>query len=137
MKKKETNPPLNPGISLLLVVFLVLCLLTFAAITVTTALNEKKRSDKLATNNTAYYEACNLAEREIQNQVNNIIKNGGFTIASPMEFTYDIDEVQVLHVALEPLSAPAEDRYFTITRWQVVNNEDWKAKDTLNLITLP
>lgn len=137
MKKKETNPPLNPGISLLLVVFLVLCLLTFAAITVTTALNEKKRSDKLATNNTAYYEACNLAEREIQNQVNIIIKNGGFTIASPMEFTYDIDEVQVLHVALEPLPAPAKDRYFTITRWQVVNNEDWNAKDTLNLITLP
>lgn len=137
MKKKETNPPLNPGISLLLVVFLVLCLLTFAAITVTTALNEKKRSDKLAINNTAYYEACNLAEREIQNQVNNIIKNGGFTIASPMEFTYDIDEVQVLHVTLEPLSAPAPDKYFTITRWQVVNNEDWNAKDTLNLITLP
>ncbi len=132
--KKTINPPINPGISLLIVVFLVLCLFTFSAITLTTSTNEYKRSKTLANNTREYYKAENYAQRELLSIAESVKKNNSYTISSQVNLSYDINEYEKLDITLEPLSYPVENKYFAITKWQIVNTKTWETKDTMQLL---
>lgn len=133
-EKKSINPPINPGISLLIVVFLVLCLFTFSAITLTTAINEYKRSNILAENTKSYYDAANKAEEEINSLITYLKENNSWSISGTKYLTYTIDDTQELAITLEPLPAPVEGKYFNITKWQVVSTQTWETNDTMNLL---
>ena len=61
-KEKKSVPFLSIGSSSLLVVFLVLCLVIFAMLTLTGAQSDYRLSRQLADRRTAYYAACNQAE---------------------------------------------------------------------------
>lgn len=132
-EKKQINPPINPGISLLLVVFLVLCLFTFSAITLATALNEHNRTEALISNTKAYYDACNKAEHELMAIRNTLALSGAHSIDSSMEFNYDIDEQQSLVVRIEPDYLTSTFKPYRITSWQVVPKTGWETKDTMDL----
>jgi len=57
MKDRKTPAPMtNIGIASLLVIFLVLCLVVFAALSLSTATNDYKQSLKQAQHVTEYYE---------------------------------------------------------------------------------
>ena len=65
MKKQSEKAPapfFNIGASSLLVIFLILCLVTFAILTLASAKSDADFAEKLADRKTAYYEACNNAE---------------------------------------------------------------------------
>lgn len=64
-KEKKSVPFLSIGSSSLLVVFLVLCLVIFAVLTLTGAQSDYRFSRQLADRRTAYYAACNQAEEQI------------------------------------------------------------------------
>lgn len=64
-KEKKSVPFLSIGSSSLLVVFLVLCLVIFAMLTLTGAQSDYRFSRQLADRRTAYYAACNQAEEQI------------------------------------------------------------------------
>lgn len=130
--KKNLNPPINPGISLLVVVFLVLCLFTFSAITLATAINEHKRSKLLIENTKAYYEAANLAEEDLQKIINNVKNSESDTIAEVINYSYSINDYLELQVTLEPTATD----YFVITKWQVVSSKEWETNETMNLLQL-
>lgn len=53
---------LHPGFSSILMVFLILCLVTFAVLSFMTARSDYTLSEKLAEKNTQYYEANNTAQ---------------------------------------------------------------------------
>ena len=53
---------LHPGFSSILIVFLILCLVTFAVLSFMTARSDYTLSEKLAEKNTQYYEANNTAQ---------------------------------------------------------------------------
>ncbi|MBQ0018409.1 MAG: hypothetical protein KBS63_04240 [Clostridiales bacterium] len=55
-KRKVSAPASNIGIASLLVVFLVLCLVVFATLSLSTALNDYSQSQKQAQHVTEYYE---------------------------------------------------------------------------------
>ena len=133
--KKTINPPINPGISLLVVVFLVLCLFTFSAITLTTSTGEYKRSKTLANNTSEYYKAENNAQRKLLSIVKSVKEEDSYTISSKIDLSYNINEYERLDITLEPLSHPIENKYFTVTKWKVVNTKAWEPKDTMNLLT--
>lgn len=132
-EKKQINPPINPGISLLLVVFLVLCLFTFSAITLATAISEHKRSQSLAENTRAYYAACNQAEHQLSALRNTLQISGSRSIDEPLEYEFEIDETQSLFVRIEPDLLTSTNKPYRITKWQILSKGDWKTKDTMEL----
>ena len=60
--EKAPAPFFNIGASSLLVIFLILCLVTFAILTLTSAKSDADFAEKLAHHKTNYYAACNTAE---------------------------------------------------------------------------
>lgn len=60
--EKAPAPFFNIGASSLLVIFLILCLVTFAILTLTSAKSDADFAAKLAHHKTNYYAACNTAE---------------------------------------------------------------------------
>lgn len=60
--EKAPAPFFNIGASSLLVIFLILCLVTFAILTLTSAKSDADFAEKLAYHKTNYYAACNTAE---------------------------------------------------------------------------
>lgn len=60
--EKAPAPFFNIGASSLLVIFLILCLVTFAILTLTSAKSDADFAKKLAHHKTNYYAACNTAE---------------------------------------------------------------------------
>lgn len=61
-KNNRQAPFVNIGSSLLLVIFLVLCLVTFATLSLSSARSDYSFSSRSAERRTEYYQACNLAE---------------------------------------------------------------------------
>ena len=65
MRKQSEKAPApfsNIGASSLLVIFLILCLVTFAILTLTSAKSDADFAEKLAHHKMNYYAACNTAE---------------------------------------------------------------------------
>ena len=60
--EKAPTPFFNIGASSLLVIFLILCLVTFAILTLTSAKSDEDFAEKLANRKTTSYAACNTAE---------------------------------------------------------------------------
>ena len=60
--EKAPAPFFNIGASSLLVIFLILCLVTFAILTLTSAKSDADFAEKLVHHKTNYYAACNTAE---------------------------------------------------------------------------
>lgn len=60
--EKAPTPFFNIGASSLLVIFLILCLVTFAILTLTSAKSDADFAAKLAHHKMNYYAACNTAE---------------------------------------------------------------------------
>ncbi len=61
-RDKKQAPFVNIGSSLLLVIFLVLCLVTFATLSLSSARSDYSFSSRAAQRRTDYYQACNVAE---------------------------------------------------------------------------
>lgn len=63
--EKAPAPFFNIGASSLLVIFLILCLVTFAILTLTSAKSDADFAEKLAHHKMNYYTACNTAENTL------------------------------------------------------------------------
>ena len=151
---KRENPILNFGASLLLVVFLILCLVTFAVLTLSSAANDYEFSRKLAVRKAAYYEANNQAEyllKEIDQMLvdGNDWKQAVSLSTETVSITADLDEnnvpvisysvplddAQALSVCLELFPADAAgDTTYHIRKWQVVSTTEWESDDSITLI---
>ena len=69
---KKSTPFVNIGSSSLLVIFLILCLVTFATLSLSSAQSDYKFSQKLADRRTDYYAASNQAE-EVLNSIDTVL----------------------------------------------------------------
>jgi len=125
------------GITSLTVILCVLCLTVFSVLTLSTALSERKFSDKRATGMQEYY----AAEREatiLVNEMQNVLEqnedvyafaeqNGMKTENNIFRFQKTIDEGQELDVVLQ-LSDKIE-----IKTWQVISTAEWTPDNSLNV----
>lgn len=150
---KRQAPFVNIGSSLLLVIFLVLCLVTFATLSLSSARSDDSFSRRMADRKTEYYQASNQAE-DLLAQIDRLLeetsssserpdwKELDFSSISP-EIRYDpetavlsyqipVNEKQALDVALK-----LKDGYYEIQKWQIVNTEKWESDDTLHLMPVP
>lgn len=65
MDNKRKMPVSNIGTASLLMIFIVLCMVIFALLSLTEANRDYKYSEAMAKHNTQYYEACNIAYEQI------------------------------------------------------------------------
>lgn len=158
--KKTSYPVANIGSVSLLMVFFVLCLVVFSALSLSGALSEYQYSQKIAQHHADYYKASGSASR-ILKQIDQALEaayaepsgdyyqlaaeklrliNGmetDMTSGTPV-ITYEIpvDDFQSLRITLV-LNAPDElkNGYYRITAWQEVPSSEWDGDDSLNLMT--
>lgn len=126
--KKQSYPPITMGISFMLVIFITLCMIVFAVLSLSTAKKDLAYSQINATHTTAYYEASNSAEIELYNlsQSMNQYSDGDI-----IEFYVEIDDAQSLQVNAELY--PSDNNYF-IKTWKIISTKDWNGDNTLSVI---
>ena len=133
MKQKNEIRPHTYGLSLLLVVFLILCLLTFAAISIAEARNDLTAAQIRAEKNLAYQAASDMAELTIHEYTDEAVMNPDGALET-LAFTVSIDDSDELDVEAR-LAGTAEAPRYIITRWQVMSNGGREVENTLNLMT--
>lgn len=148
-KQKRQTPFVNIGSSLLLVVFLLLCLVTFAALAFSSARSDESFSQRIADRKTEYYEAANRAE-ELLHQIDGILDAAAeipdFSEVDSLDadVSYDPETEQISYrvpinekQALDVVLALDAKRDFQIEKWQTVNIQKWEGDDTLQLLPMP
>jgi len=115
------------GLSLLMVTFLILCLFTFAAISLRSALNDRDTVARYEENTTAYYSACNEAEQQLQDLTRRAQDDPALQTDTALRVA--IDDDRSLEVTLTWTGSS-----FEVTAWQTVSDTEWSAdRQTLNL----
>ncbi|MGO5053850.1 hypothetical protein ACTQ6A_15290 [Lachnospiraceae bacterium LCP25S3_G4] len=159
MNKKNT-PIINIGATSMLVIFIILCLTTFATLSLSSAKSDYNFSKKIATRTTAYYKASNKA-MDIRGEINTILANTfeqergtyftsaskaleqmdglnlDFSLSTPLiSYSIKIDDSKALYVVLA-LSYPEQsnDAYYHIQTWQEVSTKEWSGDNKLHLIS--
>lgn len=146
---KRQAPFVNIGSSLLLVVFLALCLITFATLSLSSARSDESFSKRMADHKAEYYQASSQAE-DLLAQIDLLLEETDWKALdfgkidpnihyepdnATVSYQVPINEKQTLDVvlALNPLEETAENGNYRIQKWQTVNTGKWEGGDTLEL----
>lgn len=139
-KEKQPTPIVNVGTSSLLIIFVILSLVVFAALSLSGAKSDYDFSKNLADRKTAYYTASNQAE-EIAAQIDDYLAAGRSLSNFPdaeldingnkVEYKVDISDSQALDVVLD-----ITGNTYTVDKWQVISTVEWKEDNSLNLMDL-
>ena len=142
-RKKRTDQgaafPFPLGLSLLFVSFLALCIFSFAVLSLLTARNGYRISQKTAEHQSAYYAASNKAEDRIA-ELNAQWREAKGTGKQPPEkvsFQVAIYSGSVLSVALEGKDTTEEGGTagYQITEWKEISTGEWKPETTIPVMT--
>ena len=144
----------NLGTSSILVVFVLLCLATFAALSLVSANADYRLSAALADRTTAYYEASNRAEIKLADIDTRLAAIYSETSSEEDYFSrvreklqtdahyslsWDekISDHQVLHVGLT-MTYPSsqEPYYYTINHWNILETGEWEEKQTMHFLDM-
>lgn len=131
--KNKLSFGLNVGSSSILLVFVLLCLVLFAALSIISANADNKLTKKVLERTTAYYTACNDAEltlSELDESLvtaykNSIDETDYFSkVGHQQSYTFPISDLQYLKVDVE-ITYPKNDKdtFYFVKKWQVVSNE--------------
>ncbi|MDE5910577.1 MAG: hypothetical protein K2H52_17880 [Lachnospiraceae bacterium] len=133
------------GASSLLVIIVVVSLVCFATLSITSASADLRLSQKLADRTSSYYEACNEAQNTLKNlsgsfrsiymesmnedEYNQKIKE---SLSDSLTFTYPMNENQILQVSISPLyPQDSSGDFFQISSWQIVNTTSPELDESL------
>ncbi len=122
--KKTSYPPIHIGTSFLLVIFIILCMIIFSVLSLSSALQDYQASLEHAARTTAYYEACNQAEA-LRAQ----LASEDHT-EETIEYTVPIDEDELLRVVL----TLDEHNEYQITTWVQESVREWHSDQTLPVL---
>ena len=129
-ERNNASPPANIGISLLLSVFLVLCLFTFSAIALVQAENEWHQAGLTRDTRSAYYAAASQAESDLS-ELNRTLVSGQAPGKTTISRQYDISDSQALSVVF---SYDAKDRAYRFSEFRTVATKTWEGDDSVNVI---
>ena len=130
MNKKKQFFGMNIGSASMLLIFVILCMVSFAALTIISANADRRLSRRIADRTTAYYDACNSAQESLAG-INQVLSAQYHTSASMEEYFHavghnksyaiPISDTQTLLVEIEILY-PEQDNgtFYKITSWKVI-----------------
>lgn len=140
MNSNTNNSPKKPffgmniGTSSILMIFVILCLVSFATLSIVSANADSKLSLRVLERTTAYYNACNIAEEclaDIDSTLQSVYLSTDSaeeyfsTVSTGKSYTIPISDTQALQVMIE-INYPEtdEDVFYRITAWQIINTAD-------------
>ncbi len=131
-KKKQFG--MNVGSASILLVFVILCLVSFAVLSIVSANADSKLSARVLERTTAYYTACNQAEQSLAGMDNTLRRVYASSDSADVYFSsvghgksyvIPISDLQSLQVTIEILYPESEeDTFYQITAWQVLNTDE-------------
>lgn len=145
MNKKSFG--ISVGSSSILMIFVILCLVSFASLSIVSANADHHLSEKIATRTTAYYEACNKAEQSLASIHDTLVEKitSGLSeeefyeeVGHTMSFAIPISDLQSLQVEIEfqyPLVP--DDFCYKITTWKTITTGTLEYDESLNVIQDP
>lgn len=132
--QKKSGPEfhVNVGSSSILLIFVILCLISFATLSIVSANADAKLNRRVAERTAAYYEACNQAQEDIASIDRTLaavyaesFDEDEYYMAVGHRKTYlvAISDLQTLSVTLDILYPQQEgDPFYSITSWQVITD---------------
>lgn len=132
------------GSSSILVIFVILCLVSFAALSIVSANADYKLSKKVLERTTAYYNASNQAETmlaQLDFTLRSIYEDSNseeeyFELAGHgKSFSLPLSDLQSLEISVT-IEYPLEDgdSFYHLTSWQVVTTGELEYEGTLNVL---
>lgn len=120
----------NIGSSFLLMIFVTICLISFAALSLVSANADKRLTDKIAERTTSYYQASNEAEEKMV-EIDHLLQEAYESSADEtsyfaqvgegVSFSVPISETQNLLVELDFLyPSSGNDGFYRIAAWKIV-----------------
>ena len=146
---KNRFPITNIGSVSLLMIFIVLCMIIIAALSLTDAARDYNFSARMAEHNKEYYTASNNAEAIIKqiNETGNFTDFSGVFLAdldiedytitpeedggSVVSYNAKMNDSQALHVELE---IAGDDETVSILAWREIQTREWQGDNSLNLV---
>lgn len=139
---KNKQYGMNIGSSSILLIFIILCLVSFAALSLSSAVADQNLTQKAADKTSAYYEACNIAEQKLS-KIDTTLSSLYASTQSEEEyfsqtnrelsFSVSISDSQTLQVEIEVLYPTSSDgTFYEVTSWKEVTDEsDLDYNETL------
>lgn len=157
--RKSSGTGINVGSSSILVIFVLLCLTTFATLSMVSANADQKLTIRTAQAATQYYQADAAAE-EILARIDDCLKSNASAAneseylalcamglsdieevslaqtpnSLTVQYTVPITDKRALSIAIEPLYPTQTDApRYRIVSWQSIMTAEWQEDDSLNL----
>ncbi|MGN1159746.1 MAG: hypothetical protein ACI4SE_06060 [Lachnospiraceae bacterium] len=142
MKNKRYG--VNVGSSSILIIFVVVCLVCFAALSIVSANSDYKMTKKMADREIHYYSACNDAYRALfdidltlQKLYESVDNEDDFYMQAGRQksFAYPVSDIQSLQVTIT-IQYPQTDTdpFYEITQWRVITTGTLEYDETLPLL---
>lgn len=144
-KKREFT--INIGLPSIMLIFVVLCLISFGVLSLVSANADRKLSQKVLERSAAYYDACNMAEEKLC-ELDTALKKAyqenpdqtdylSAISTLPTEFTIEISDIQYLKVTLSYLyPESAQEPFYLLQSWRVVTRDDLDYDTGLHLMEI-
>lgn len=129
--RKKGMPVMNVGISLLILVFMTLALLTFSVLALENAVADKRLSQKAADHTTAYYAAADRIQEQIADRMQEA-EEQDLAAGTQFSFEEEVADGQMLTVSVVLTEVDGE-RGFDETRWQLRSSDEWEADRSLDV----
>ena len=125
---------MNIGSASILLVFVILCLVSFAVLSIVSANADNKLSARVLERTSAYYAACNQAEQSLAGMDNTLRRiyassdseDAYFaSVGHGKSYVIPISDLQSLQVTIDSLYPQTDDdSFYRITAWQILNTEE-------------
>ena len=129
--RKKGMPVMNVGISLLILVFMTLALLTFSVLALENAVADKRLSQKAADHTTAYYAAADRIQEQIADRMQEA-EEQDLAAGTQFSFVEEVADGQMLTVSVVLTEVDGE-KGFDVTRWQLRSSDEWEADRSLDV----
>lgn len=143
--RNKTQFSMNIGLPSILLIFVVLCLVSFGVLSLVSANSDLKLSKKVLNRSSSYYETCNEAEEMLADVHRQLVEAylACDTIQSyqvkiqaiPTSYSYAISDLQDLKITLRFLYPENQDGdFYEIETWQIVTADDVTYDESLHVI---
>lgn len=136
------------GASSILLIFVILCLVSFAVLSLSSAEADLRLTSKVSDRTSAYYEACNKAESNLAsiNETCQSLYCSGLSeddyfsqVGHTKSFSIEISDLQTLSISLrilypDPDTANDYHTFYQITSWKVLTDENIEYDETLPVV---
>ena len=143
-KKRGSYPGIQIGTSYLLVIFVILCLVTFATLSLSSAKRDQSYSQQLADQETAYCEA-NAKAAQIMAQIDDAFAKEDPVFAirqiegvtaedgANLDISYVVPVTDSQNLEVEILADPVKGTQ-KVVKWKESASEKWEEKSTLPVL---